>query len=923
VSLGFPKQKEIELINESEVSIKYRLRISTDSKDINTINTIFLISPIQGIIEKREKKKIELEFKPESERAYEIVVLMDMEDIGYDMLTLPITAVCEIPEVIIDPSDELNFEKVYIRAETIKTIKLINTSNSLNAQFQILPQDETSKTWGILTCQTDSGKIGPEETYYLNVCLVPNKLGPFRLKLEILCKTKNNMGNTTNVNIKAHSIGPTIKLEKSLEELDFGSIHVLNTRKDKISLVNDNPIDATYTAFMKNVPNIYSIVNKSGIIPKKSMIDLEILCRPDEAMRFAELLYIKIDEADDIKITLKCRGEGTTVVIPDIPDTSNSIINFGTVFTSKPYEREIRFENRGRSKQNLVWVKKNIKKPNQRNEPNPRQTQNPGPNKNKNANVEDEEKKEIFTLAKKSGFCQPRTGCHFKLIAFSQMTGQLTETFQIQNFKDGESSGGSPTWDNVQVTAEFIDPSLEYQKKIFFTFSYDKEVNIEFIKNNLTIKNVAKLEAQFMVSVIPPFTISKDKFVIAPNEVDTFEITFDPSSYKIKKEISNFVSKMQIQHTNHDKLETIDLVGKINFPNLTITPTKLDFGCLLNDTFKKNLITLENESEMDVIYEWFLVEEENSYEPTKAKRREGRKIPLNEVFGIIPMNGRLKKGEKEVTEISFSPGMNQKYIAKAKCCVEGGPEYLIDLVGEASEIKYKIVINDQETHDMNKREFNILFGEIPFNERSKLEMVIKNEGDVPFVYRINYMSDRLRYMSISSIYEEIRAKEFKKIEIEIIPGVPDTLDDEMVIEIAHFEPIKVRVKGIGIYRGLVLSAKRNEQEFKDYMMEAETRLESRKKKMTEYIPNYLIKKSVNLIKKAGTQIVDKKSNLVQTSATLSLASEHEMEVNRDNLCQKLIEKMNKFELVQQTGNNRTNLNPNTATGKENQLGKKI
>jgi len=837
------------------------------------------------------------------------------------MLTLPVTAVCEIPEVIIDPSDELNFEKVYIRAETIKTIKLINTSSTLNAQFQILPQDETSKTWGVLTSQTDSGKIGPEETYNLNVCLVPNKLGPFRLKLEILCKTRNNGGNTTTINIKAHSIGPTVKVDKGLEELDFGNIHVLNTRKDKITLLNDNPIDATYTAFMKNVPNIFSIVNKMGVIPKKSTIDLEVLCRPDEAMRFAELLYIKIDEAEDIKLTLKAKGEGTTVVVPELPDTNGSSIFFGTIFTNKEYVKEIRFENRGRSKQMISWLKKSLKK-NVRVDDKAKTTQNNNNNNanNKNKNLEEEEEnREFFTLARKGGHVNARSGCIFKLIAFSPQVGIKKEYFQIQNYREGESSGGAPQWDNILVEAEFINPMLEYPKKLYFTYSYDKDSDVDFIKNNLTIKNISKLQAQFMISVNPPFSISKDKFTIEPNELDSLEVEFDPSSYKIKKEISNFISKLTIQHINHEQSETIDLVGKINFPNLTITPTRLDFGCLLNDTFKKNLITLENESEMDVIYEWFLVEEENSYEPTKNRKREGRKIPLNEVFGIIPMNGRLKKGEKEVTEISFSPGMNQKYYAKAKCCVEGGPEYMIDLVGEASEIKYKIVVNDQDSHDMNKREFNILFGEIPFNERSKLDMVIKNEGDVPFVYRINYNADKLRYMSISSIYDEIKAREFKKIEIEIIPGIPDTLDDELIIEIAHFEPIKVRIKAIGIYRGLILSMNRKEAEFKEIMMEAENRLESRKKKMNEYIPNYLIKKNINLNKKTGPTAVDKKNTLVQNSAIMSIASEHEMEVNRDILCKKLIEKMNKFEIGIQTGPEKVKRSNNPGEVRERQL----
>ena len=49
---------------------------------------------------------------------------------------------------------------------------------------------------------------------------------------------------------------------------------------------------------------------------------------------------------------------------------------------------------------------------------------------------------------------------------------------------------------------------------------------------------------------------------------------------------------------------------------------------------------------------WNFIKHNNldTYENLKRGRTITRKIPLNEVFSIVPMNGRLKKGELETEE---------------------------------------------------------------------------------------------------------------------------------------------------------------------------------------------------------------------------------------------------------------------------------
>jgi hydrocephalus-inducing protein len=914
VSLGLDKKESVDLYNGSEVDIKYKLRISTDAKDLNTISTIFIIDRTEGVLGAGETTRINIAFKPEDERSYEIVLLLDMIDIGFDMLTLPITAVCEIPEVIIEPSEVLDFGEVYIREEKWLTIKLTNTSSTLTALFQVNPQDEPSKTWGLLFFETESGQIAPEGTFNLNIGLKALRLQKIPLKLEIRCKTKNSSRDSsyiTTINVIAYSIGPKVIVENEIQEVDFNTVKVLKEDIKSITLINTCPIDAVYTAFMKNTNSIFSIREKSGKISKKSSVKVDIICRPDEATRFNEYLYFKIDEGRDFEILLKCKGEGTTIIIPneDIKE-----INFGTIFTSKEFVKEIRFENRGRSDQIIAWYPVKQKKP---------KILSQEPTKNKKALPEEEEKTFVIETVKgrteNRGKINSRKFGFFRVVAFSKVVGQLSEAFAIHNWRDGENNGPK-VWDCV-VTANFINPQLTARPhKLPFTYSYEKgKMDDDSVKNVLTIKNSAKLQAEFEVVVPAPFKVNKNNFIIDPENEEQLIVEFDPTVNKQNRKIDKFTRKLEFHHTNHEQIDVVDLVVSINFPNLKELPTELNFGSLLNDTYTKKTITLESDSEIEVIYEWSLIEVENSYEPVRKEGKDRRrKIPLNEVFSIVPMNGRLRKGETETVEVTFTPGSNQRYSVVARCSVEGGPEYDVRLTGEASDIRYKILINDgSEPYDMTKKDIVVKLGEIPFNVTSKVDMTIKNDGEVPFSYRINYNTDKMRYLNISNVLGNVTKGESKKEFIEIIPGIPDFVDDEIIVEIAHFEPIKIRIKAIGVYQGILVMLNRKEQEFLEQIEEAKISLEERNKKMFEY--KALEPKLASVVTKKGEKATEIRKTMIP------LQAQWELEVNRQNLCKKLIEKMSKNEIMGILGGNPVPIkkekanNPSFSATRESQL----
>ena len=101
-------------------------------------------------VERKKKQDIDITFRPDKERPYDIVVLLDMIGIGFDMLTLPVSGICEVPEVEITPMELLDFGNVYLKQEVALPIKLHNTSSLLSTQFKINKQDEQSKEYGIL-----------------------------------------------------------------------------------------------------------------------------------------------------------------------------------------------------------------------------------------------------------------------------------------------------------------------------------------------------------------------------------------------------------------------------------------------------------------------------------------------------------------------------------------------------------------------------------------------------------------------------------------------------------------------------------------------------------------------------------------------------------------------------------------------------
>ena len=108
------------------------------------------------------------------------------------------------------------------------------------------------------------------------------------------------------------------------------------------------------------------------------------------------------------------------------------------------------------------------------------------------------------------------------------------------------------------------------------------------------------------------------------------------------------------------------------------------------------------------------------------REKDGRdSYPINEIFDILPLSGHLAPEETEQVEFIFNAVSGQRFKTTAICHVEGGPDYDVTLIGDASLISFNISTNQ------------IDLGEVRFCDWKSVEFFVENTGKVTFEYHIS------------------------------------------------------------------------------------------------------------------------------------------------------------------------------------------
>ena len=150
----------------------------------------------------------------------------------------------------------------------------------------------------------------------------------------------------------------------------------------------------------------------------------------------------------------------------------------------------------------------------------------------------------------------------------------------------------------------------------------------------LVLKNTVQLPLTFKLKAAGPFSLDATEFELQPQEEAAINVLFDPS-YKDDRQSHMAKGKVLATFYNpsHPFRESFEIEGSVNFPNVALEFSKIDFGCVLNDTTRAMRCKITNTSSVSAIYQWVFEEDEDAGK--QASTLKNPYIPVNEVFDIV------------------------------------------------------------------------------------------------------------------------------------------------------------------------------------------------------------------------------------------------------------------------------------------------
>lgn len=774
VSYGFENIEHVTLINASEIPMKYSLRVPPDKLQVQQEFEIF---PSRGLIPPNQKQEIKVIFTSFSVKKYEKALIVDIDNVGTNLFELPIVAESKVASVSI-ANKSLEYGECFLRYEYFETVELVNSTPGIGAKFEFIPQDEYSSVVAKYSAATSSGSLDPESSTNIAVSLCCEKAGNVRLPVYI--RIAGAEGSPLSAIIMACGKGPCVILRSDV--VDWGNISCLRNHVKPFEIVNDSTIPANIKTFIKSARSKFSVDVKETIIPPNQTLELQLTANLDDTVSFTEQMHILVTEGKNMMVPLSAHGIGTTMWC----ETDLGVVDFEHQFTNRECEWKCTLENKGRRSQLLTWTNMELKQK----EIEALQTEKDLrlSKKGKAAGQADSLVAPafvpVFWVHPTSIELKPRTACTFTFFGFSANAGPAAEKLVCES-KIGQEKKNKTAF-STTVQATFINPMLEPSSpKLCFSHVYSPDAEIVSQYQPLTLKNVTQLPLTFVLRTTVPFSLDTWECTLDPGKSIELQVEFDPS-FKDDKESVTIHKKLTAVFQNHPQKDAFDLFGEISFPNLEFSKKDINFGVLFNGMQKSIVIQVTNTSKVITAFHWtFIEEEQDSRSSTSSKKAN---ISINQVFDVLPIRSQLQPGESEDVEFIYYAQAQRKFSGHIVCNVEGGPEYMLTLHGEASGVAYKI--------DRNY----IDFGSVLFDKYEDREFVILNTGKVPVSFKINTRKvKRLNTLAVSPMHGTIAANDKHKIIIKWKPGIPEALVELLMIEVDPFQPFEFKIYCQGIY----------------------------------------------------------------------------------------------------------------------------
>ncbi|KAL3860158.1 hypothetical protein ACJMK2_010318 [Sinanodonta woodiana] len=626
VSYGFRNTQTCTLMNTSLVPMTFKLRVPGDgitdsvcgTADLDSTHSEmgsptpnqgagppkeFEIIPSSGVIQPQSEIKVTVNFISNTIKKYEMALVVDVESVGEEIVSLPITAKCIVPTITV-LSPILDYNRCFLRHPYEHCMRLHNDSD-LPAKYELLPQSVNNDTPIIFRSQQPKGIVQPHSIQDVPIIIEAQMLEEQDTVAYI--SIFGSPDPPLPVHITCIGEGPVVHIMPP--ELDWGVIPVLTDKPKKILLSNESLIPAKFTAHMVRPNSVFRIEPQEGLIPAERSLEVTVIACLDDCVRFQDKLQLNFIESQMRQIPLTGYGQGTTIV-SDPPLTPQ--LDLGPNFSNRPYVKVFHMTNCGRRHQQLVWsldgfspiakAKKEMT------------AYNPLDMRYKNVPPPPPMRTPVFKVTPNRFDLPPGASMDMKLEGFVESPQYVKERLLCHAIIGRQ--GGKELIMKIDVTTDFVSPLLEFSTKSVY-FRVDKKPDDVLLiqTKELVISNVSSLPLTTGLQLKYPFSVLLDdgsesfetEVHLPVGETYTLRIRFDPA-YKDDLHIRTIDEVLHVTYKEHPHIDYIALRGEVYFPNLDFEKSVVDFGCILNDTEVTRYVNITNNSPMEVKYKWsFLI----------------------------------------------------------------------------------------------------------------------------------------------------------------------------------------------------------------------------------------------------------------------------------------------------------------------------